>query len=86
MTRISALWRLDGFLDRDAHLTLDQRLALVSWLLELQDDPLPHPAVEIRDAAGRDVRVAYLDDAGVIVTYRLMATGMPRLLRIERMA
>lgn len=84
MTRISALWRLDGFLDRDVRLSADQRLALLGWILALQDDPLPPPAVEVTDARGRLVRVALLDEAGVAVTYRLMA-GRPRLLRLERL-
>lgn len=58
MTRISALWRLDGFLDRDDRLSADQRLALLGWNLELQDDPLPPPAFEVTDARGRSMRVA----------------------------
>ena len=84
MTRISALWRLDGFLDRDERLSAEQRLALLAWLLDLQDDPLPPPAVEATDERGRSIRVALLDQAGVAVTYRLMA-GRPRLLRVERL-
>lgn len=84
MTRISALWRLDGFLDRDDRLSADQRLALLGWLLVLQDDPLPPPAIEVSGADGRAIRVAVLDAAGVAVTYRLMA-GRPRLLRLERL-
>ena len=83
MTRISALWGLDGFLDREDRLSADQRLALLGWILEL-DNPLPPPAVEITDARGRSIRVALLDAAGVAVTYRLMA-GRPRLLRLERL-
>jgi len=84
VTRISALWRLDGFLDRDDRLSADQRLALLAWILELQDNPLPPPAIEIVDERGRSIRVALLDAAGVAVTYRLMA-GRPRLLRLERL-
>lgn len=84
MTRISALWRLDGFLDRDDRLSAHQRLALLSWILELQEDALPSPAVEVTDARGRSIRVALLETAGVVVTYRLMA-GRPRLLRFERL-
>lgn len=85
MTRISALWRLDGFLDRDDRLSADQRLARLGWILELQNDPLPPPAIEVTDARGRSIRVALLDPAGVAVTYRLMA-GRPRLLRLERLS
>jgi hypothetical protein len=84
VTRISALWRLDGFLDRDDQLSADQRLALLRWILELQDDPLPPPAIEVTDARGRAIRVALVDASGVAVTYRLMA-GRPRLLRLERL-
>jgi hypothetical protein len=84
VTRISALWRLDHFLDRDDRLSADQRLAPLSWILELQDDPLPPPAVEVTDARGRSIRVALLDAAGVAVTYRLMA-GRPRLMRLDRL-
>lgn len=85
MTRVSALWRLDGFLDRDDRLSADQRLALVGWILELQHDPLPPPAIEVTDERGRSIRVALLDAADVAVTYRLMG-GRPRLLRLERLA
>lgn len=84
MTRISALWRLDHFLERDDALSADQRLALLGWIHDLQDDSLPPPAVEVTDARGRSIRVALLETAGVAVTYRLMA-GRPRLLRLEHL-
>ena len=84
MSRISARWRLDGFLDRDDRLSADQQLALLGWILALQDDPLPPPAIEVTDARGPSIRVALLEAAGVAVTYRMMA-GRPRLLRLERL-
>lgn len=85
MTRVSALWRLDAFLDHTSGLREDQRIALVLWIMRLQEDALPSPAVEVQDAHGRSIRVAVLDEAGVVVTYRLMASGTPRLLRIDRL-
>lgn len=83
MSRVSALWRLEAFLDRDEELTSHQRLALVSWILELQDDALPPPAIQVTDARGQQICVALLEPAGVAVVYRIMASGRPRLLRLE---
>lgn len=85
MSRVSALWRLEAFLDRDQRLTSHQRLALLAWILELQDSVLPPPAIRAADARGQEICVAILDEADVAVTYRFMATGRPRLLRIERL-
>jgi hypothetical protein len=85
VSRVSALWRLEAFLDRDEALTSHQRLALITWILELQERVLPPPAVQVTDARGQEICVAILDAASVAVTYRIMATGRPRLLRIERL-
>lgn len=85
MSRIGALWRLEAFLDRDDGLHPLQRLALLAWVMALQDDLLPPLAVEGLDPHGRPVRSAVLPHIGVAVTYRVTATGRARLLRIERL-
>lgn len=49
MSRVSALARLEAFLDRDEGLTSQQRLALIACILELQDVALPPPAIQVTD-------------------------------------
>lgn len=86
MSRVSALWRLEAFLEREGGLTSRQRITLLGWILELQDDARPPPAIQVTDGRGQQICVALLDAAGVAVVYRIMATGRPRLLRLERLA
>jgi len=46
VTHVGALWRLEAFLDRDHDLHPMQRLALITWVMTLQDDLLPPLATE----------------------------------------
>ncbi len=84
MARISALWRIDAFFDGPPAVDHDTRVIVISWLMSLLADTEPPEAVAITDPRLGTVYRAIVAGTDVEITYRLMATGSPRLLEVRR--
>ena len=84
MTRISGLWRMDAFFDAHPPVDHNTRVLVTTWVLGLLADPTPADAVAATHPAHGTVYRAIGGGTDVEVTYRLLATGSPRLLDVRR--
>lgn len=83
MTRVSGLWRLDAFFDGPPPVDHNTRVVVTVWVMGLLEDPAPSEAVELAHPQLGVIRRAIVPGTDVEVTYRLIATGSPRLLDVR---
>ena len=84
MTRISGLWRLDGFFDGPPIVDHNTRVLVVVWVMGLLEEPRPTDAVELEHPTLGRVYRAIVAGTDVQITYRILVTGSPRLIDVSR--
>jgi len=84
VTRISGLWRMDAFFDAQPPVDHNTRVLVATWVMGLLSDPTPADAVAATHPVHGTVYRAIVGGTDVEVTYRLLATGSPRLLDVRR--
>jgi hypothetical protein len=82
--RISGLWRMDAFFEGPPSVDHNTRVLVTTWVMGLLGDSTPPDAVAIADRRFGTIYRAIVAGTDVEVTYRLIATGSPRLLELRR--
>jgi hypothetical protein len=85
LTRISGLWRLGAFFEAQPPVDQHTRALVVDWVIALLDDVTPKDAVAITHPTLGTVYRAIVPGTDAQLTYRLLATGSPRLLDVRRL-
>jgi len=77
---------MDAFFDAHPPVDHNTRVLVTVWVMALLSDPTPADAVTVTDQALGTVYRAIVGGTDVEVTFRILATGTPRLLTFRRLA
>jgi hypothetical protein len=75
---------MDAFFEGPPSLDHNTRVLVTVWVMGLLSDATPTDALAIADRRFGTIYRAIVSGTDVEVTYRLLATGSPRLLELRR--